>query len=167
MALGLALGGCAGSGSSHPATTDGPSNGPRPLPIATRPPIVPLDPKILSRLKHLHGARFLSPTRLAIPRILGSSNCPSVPDKLIVERPDAIRVNLVVGSWTRTSSGLRVRTPHRPRICLTDLALNSPVVIAINPKQIDVHHQLKIILYYPKFAIRRYKHPVVITVPPL
>ncbi len=34
-----------------------------------------------------HVARFLSPTRLAIPGIVGSSNCPSVPDKLIVREP--------------------------------------------------------------------------------
>jgi hypothetical protein len=60
-----------------------------------------------------------------------------------------------------------VRVPHRPRICLTDLVLNSPLVIAINPKQIDVHHQLKISLYYPKFVVRRYEHPVVVAAPPL
>ena len=52
------------------------------------------------------------------PRILGSSNCPSARWKLIVRSPHAIRVNLVVGSWTRTASGLRLRVPHSPNISL-------------------------------------------------
>jgi hypothetical protein len=43
----------------------------------------------------------------------------------------------------------------------------SPVVIAINPKQINVHHRLTIRLYYPKGVIRRYLRPVVLTAPPL
>jgi hypothetical protein len=50
---------------------------------------------------------------------------------------------------------------------LSDLVLNSPVVIAINPKRIDVHHRLTIRLYYPKGVILRYKRPVVIIAPPL
>jgi hypothetical protein len=55
---------------------------------------------------------------------------------------------------------------HRRRTCLADAHL-VPIVIALNPAQIDVHHQLKVSLYYPAFAIRRYKRPVVVTVPPL
>jgi hypothetical protein len=43
----------------------------------------------------------------------------------------------------------------------------SPVVISINPKQIDVRHPVKVSLYYPKGVVRRYKRPVVVTVPPL
>lgn len=129
--------------------------------------VVPISAKTTRRLKHLHSARFLSPTRLAIPGILGSSNCPSVPVKLITQNPHAIRIHLAVGSWSRTASGLRVRVPHRPRICLNDLTRLSVVVVAINPKQIDVHHRLRISLYFPKFVIPRYKRPVVITAPPL
>ena len=37
------------------------------------------------------AARFLSSTRLAIAGVAGSSNCPSVPDKLVVRSPHAIR----------------------------------------------------------------------------
>jgi hypothetical protein len=41
------------------------------------------------------------------------------------------------------------------------------LVIAINPKQIDVHHRLTIRLYYPKGVTLRYRRPVVSTAPPL
>jgi hypothetical protein len=59
-----------------------------------------------------------------------------------------------------------VQVPHKPGICLADLH-PVPVVIAINPDQVDVHHQVKVSLYYPKFATPRYKRPVVLTAPPL
>jgi hypothetical protein len=128
--------------------------------------VVAISAETMRRLKHLHSPRFLSPTRLAIPGIAGSSNCPSVPVKLSVQSPHNIRVDLVVGSWKRTASGLRVRVPHSPHACLDNL-VPTPVVIAINPKQIDVRHSLKVSLHYPKGVIRRYKRPVVITAPPL
>jgi len=51
-------------------------------------------------------------------------------------------------------------------ICLSDLH-PVPVVIAIDPTQIDVQHQLKVSLYYPQGVIRRYKRPAVFSVPPL
>lgn len=89
---------------------------------------------------------FLSSTRLELAEIAGSSNCPSVPKKLIVEGFHAIRIDLVVGSWGRTASGSRVQVPHRPRICLTDLT-DAAVVIAIDPTQVNVHHELKVSLY--------------------
>jgi hypothetical protein len=116
--------------------------------------------------RHLYSAVFLSRTRLAIPGIAGSSNCPSVPDKLMVRNPHAIWIDLVIGSWGKTASGLRVRVPRSPGICLDDL-VPIPVVISINPSRVDVHQPLKVSLYYPKGVIRRYKRPVVITVPPL
>jgi hypothetical protein len=56
--------------------------------------------------------------------------------------------------------------PHSPEICLDDLH-PVPVVIAVDPKRIDVHRQLKIGLRYPQGAVRRYKRPVVLTAPPL
>lgn len=121
----------------------------------------------MRRLKrHLHRARFLSQTRLAIPGIAGSSNCPSVPVGLIVRNPHSIRIDMAVGRWRRTRSGLRVRAPHPPRLCLEDL-VPTPVVISIDSTRIDVYRKLDVEVYYPKGVIRRYKRPVVFTVPPL
>jgi hypothetical protein len=128
--------------------------------------VVPQSQKSIRANESLLGPLFLAPTRLAIPGILGSSNCPSVPAKLIVIRPHAIRIDLVVGSWSRTASGLRVQVPRSPGLCLDDLH-PVPVVIAINPRQIDVHHTLKVNLYYPKDVIRRFRRPVVVFVPPI
>jgi hypothetical protein len=108
--------------------------------------VLPTSPRTTRRLRHLRNPRFLSPTRLAIPGIAGSSTCPSVPVKLIVQSPHAIRVDLVIGSWKRTASGLRVRVAHSPHACLDDL-VPAPVVIAIDPKQIDVHQSLQVSLY--------------------
>lgn len=58
--------------------------------------------------------------------------------------------------------------PHQPPggVCLQDLVI-SPVVVAINPKQIDVHHSLRVSIYYRKGVIRSHKRPVVFTLPPL
>ncbi len=147
-------------------STSGPSNGPRPMPIGTRTRIIPVRPAIMRRLEHLHGARFLSPTRLAF-LTSGSGSCPSVPVRLVVQTPHAIRIDLAIGSWHRTASGLRVQVPHLPPggACLDNLVI-SPVVIAINPKQIDVHHRLRVSLYYRKGVIRGHK-PVAFTAPPL
>lgn len=173
----LAASGCGGSGAkqtAHYTTAPPTTSGARSQPVAQRGShdgtsylVVPISAKTRHSLElHLFTARFLSPTRLAIPKIVGSSNCPSVPDKLIVQSPHAIRVNLVVGSWSRNSDGVRVQVPRKPRICLADAHL-IPVVISINPTQIDVHNQLKVSLYFPKFAVRRYRRPVVVTAPPL
>ena len=147
-------------------TASGPSNGSRPMPIGTRARIVPMRPAIMRRLKHLHGARFLSPTRLAF-LTSGSSSCPSVPARLVVLTPHAIRIDLAIGSWHRTAAGLRVQVPHLPPggACLDNLVI-SPVVIAINPKQTDIHHRLRVSLYYRKGVIRSHK-PVAFTAPPL
>lgn len=59
-----------------------------------------------------------------------------------------------------------MQVPRRPRICLADLH-PVPVVVAVDPAEIDVHLPLKVSLYYPAFAVRRYRRPVVVTVPPL
>jgi hypothetical protein len=157
---------CASSGKNPTTTVVSPAPSRPTTPIAhTHPTVLPISSKGMRGLDPAERARFLSPTRLALAGIAGSSNCPSVPVKLIVKSPHAIRIDLAVGSWGRTAAGRRVQVPHRPRICLTDLH-PVPVVIAINPAQIDVHHQLKVSLYFPSFAIRRYKGPVVVTVPP-
>jgi hypothetical protein len=172
----LVASGCAGSGAKQTAryTTSPPTtSGAASQPVAERgssasgPLVVPVSTEAMRSLRlDLFSPRFLTPTRLAIPGIIGSSNCPSVPAKLVVGSPHAIRVHLVVGSWGRTASGLRVQVPHSPGACLDDLH-PVPVVIAINPKQIDVHHPLKVSLYYSKGVIRRFWPPIVVTVPPL
>ena len=168
----LVASGCGGSrhvNSSPRAKSPGPRQIPRTTPIIdTDPVVLPISPKGMRGIAPAEGARFLSTTRLAIPAVLGSSNCPSAPRKLLVESPHAIKIDLVVGSWHRTASGRRVQMPGTPSggICLADLH-PVPLVIAINPNQIDVHGQLKVSLYYPKFATPKYKRPVVLTVPPL
>jgi hypothetical protein len=164
----LVVAGCGSSEAKKPTTSAvSPLPAIRTSPITDAHPVVlPINPKGMRGINPLDEARFLSPTRLAIAGIAGSSNCPSVPVKLIVESPHAIRIHLAVGSWGRTASGRRVQVDHQPRICLADLH-PIPVVIAINPKQIDVHHQLKIGLYYPSFVVRSNKRPVVVTAPPL
>ena len=168
LATVLVASGCAGSGTAKPATSVvwPAAVDPAGSTSVARPVVLPISPKGMRGLDPPQAARFLSSTRLAIAGIAGSSNCPSVPDKLVVRSPHAIRLDLVIGSWSKTASGLRVRVPHSPGICLDDL-VPTPVVIAIDPQQIDVHHQLKVSLYYPKTVIRRYKRPVVFTVPPL
>jgi hypothetical protein len=119
------------------------------------------------------GSNNISTSRVSSRRLVwqfrglsAAATAPSVPDKLIARSPHAIWIDLVTGSWGRTASGRRVEVPRSPGICLDDLH-PVPVVIAIDPRQIDVHHQLKVSLYYPKGAIRRYRRPVVVTVPPL
>jgi hypothetical protein len=61
-----------------------------------------------------------------------------------------------------------MQVPHLPPggVCLQNL-VTSPVVVVINPKQIDVHHRVQVSLYYRKGVVRSRKRPVVLTVPPL
>jgi hypothetical protein len=163
----LAVSGCASSRMKKPTTSVVSPVAVEPTgPVATRPVVLPISPKGLRGLDPPAGARFLSPTRLAIAGIAGSSNCPSVPRRLVVESRHHIRIDLVVGSWGRTASGRRVQVLRRPRICLADLH-PVPVVIAVDPAEIDVHDQLKVSLYYPSFAVRSYKRPAIVTAPPL
>jgi hypothetical protein len=167
MAFGLALVGCAGGGGSQSSTSAGPTNGPRPMPLGTRPLVVPVGPEGMRVLENLRAPRFLSPRRLAL-FTAGSSNCPSAPARLVVETPHAIRIDLAIGSWLRIGSSRRMQVRHRPPggVCLQDL-VTSPVVVAIDPKRIDVHHRLRVSLYYRKGVIRSQKRPVVFTAPPL
>lgn len=164
----LVASGCAGSGAKEPTTSVVWPAAVDPAGSITvaRPVVLPISPKGMRGLDPPQAARFLSPTRLALAGIAGSSNCPSVPKHLIVESPHRIRVDLVVGSWGRTASGRRVQILHRPGICLADLH-PVPVVVAVNPARIDVHHRLKVTLHYPKFAVRPGERLVVVTVPPL
>jgi len=109
--------------------------------------VASVTPKLKAELRQMHGrAGFLSPTRLAF-YTSASGSCPNVPHKLTVQTPNAIRVDMVKKSPTGS--------------CTADLRIY-PVVISINPKQIDVHHRLTISLYDS-----RYGDPVVYHVPPL
>ena len=111
-------------------------------------------------IKHLQGARFLSPTQLAFSTS-GSRDCPNVPYRLVVKSPDSIRIDLTMGSGRSTRMHRTVLVPkprHGP--CLADYAI-FPIVVSI-PRQVDIHHRLKLTLHY-----RLNKHPVVFTAPPL
>ena len=140
VALGLALAGCAGGNGMHSRTT-------APQPGPHSPLVVGIGRRAVGGVDLLKGARILSPTRLAIVTA-GSSGCPAVPKTLKVQSADTIRIDLVID---RPSSG----------ICPADYT-TTPVVIAIDPKQIDVHHRLTIHIYYP-----RTRKPLVHTAPPL
>jgi hypothetical protein len=137
--LGVALAGCGGGG--------------KPLAVAVNRSEVAVGSLI--------SDRFLSPTRLLIVTS-GSSSCPAVPDKLVVVGPDTIRIHLTEGSWRRSSRRtVLVATPPPNRICSTDLT-TTPMVVTVNPKQINVHRPLTIRLYY--YGLTK---PVIRTAPAL
>ena len=153
--VGFAAAGCAG-GSQHRATTSAkpkvpvPGSNPTPLVVAVgthEMPGIVLRHGAPLQSSPRGGAQFVSPTRLAIVT-WGSGNCPEVPKRLVVANPSSIRIRL----------GLRKPANG---ICLADLR-SIPEVIAINPKQIDVHSRLAIRLY----AAPRTK-PVLRFAPPL
>lgn len=151
--IGFAVVGCAGaSGRQRPTTTASeksqttvsPTHGSAPRSVR----IVKLPRAQMHKLRLAgHGAAFVSPTRLAF-LTSGSSNCRGVPTTIAVATPDSIRVRL---KEEEPANG----------ICLANL-LFEPVVIAISPTQINVHHELTVRLYYP-----RTKRPLVLTAPPL
>jgi hypothetical protein len=153
-ALGLALAGCAGSGGKHPVT--GAASKPQVRELNSRfghPQsrlVVSTGPNV--PLAHKSLPHFLSRTRLAIATI-GSTGCRTVPKRLVVQSPHAIKIRLEVK-----------RPPNGA--CFAN-AFFTRYVVAINPSEIDVHHRLTIRLYYPKGVIRRYRRPVVATARPL
>jgi hypothetical protein len=149
--IGFALAGCAGASRRQTATTSDKSQAKlsQTYPSAPRPAhIVTLSREKMHQLKlQGHGAGFVSPTLLAV-ETSGSSNCRGVPATLTVTSPDAVRVRL---KEEQPANGF----------CLTDLVIE-PVVIAISPQEINVHHQLSVRLYYP-----RTKRPLLFTAAPL
>jgi hypothetical protein len=152
--IGFAVAGCAGaSGTQTPMTTATKKSQTTASPtneaaLRSVVHIVKLPRAQMHKLRFAgHGAAFVSPTRLAF-ETSGSSNCRGVPSTLSVTTPDSIRV--------------RMKEEKPPNgICLADLVIE-PVVIAISPKQINIHHALTVRLYYP-----RSKHPAAFTAPPL
>lgn len=149
--IGFALAGCAGASGKQTSTTTASENSQttasQTYESAPSSVLIVKGAHVHLNMLRGHGAAFLSPTRLAF-LTSGSSNCRGVPATLAVATPDAIRVRL---KEQKPPSG----------ICLTDLVIE-PVVIAIAPKQINVHHRLTVRLFYPQT-----KHPVVFTAPPL
>jgi hypothetical protein len=167
--LGLALAGCAGSGGKH--STSANSSHTRNSPYSLRVVAGNRDTIPAADLRKRFPL-FLSPTSLAIATS-GSSNCPTVPDKLVVLTPDTIRIDLARGSWGPTGTWLhqrvrghrieRMRLVARPPangFCLADLT-DTPMVVSI-PSQINVHHRVTIRFYYPLTS-----KPYIATVPPL
>ena len=152
--IGFAVAACAGASGRQTSTTTtatkksqataSPTHGAAPRSVH----IVKLPRAQMHKLRLAgHGAAFVSPTRLAF-ETSGSRNCRGVPSTLSVTTPDSIRVRM---KEEKPANG----------ICLADLLIE-PVVIAISPKQINVHHALTVRLYYP-----RTRHPAVFTAPPL
>ena len=128
-AAGIALVGC---GSSRHASS--------PPPLTTHYPVVIHSPLVVAARAQLgdHLPRLVSPTRLAIAW-RGSGSCPWVPDEITVQGPHAIRIDLVMGGWSRG----RLVTQPLPNGCTMDLR-TTPMLVAINPKQVDVHRPLTV-----------------------
>jgi hypothetical protein len=165
LLLGLALAGCASSGGKR--STAGQSHAQA---RAYNLRVVAGNRNTLGRASSRRLPLFVSPQRLAIAT-WGSSNCLTVPAKLTVLGPDAIRIDLTPGSWRPTGTWHRVDGRRMPRmrivahpptngICLADRT-DTPMVVSI-PSQINVHHRLTIRFYYPLT-----KKPFIATVPPL
>ena len=167
LLLGLALAGCASSSGKH--STKGQSHA-HAQARAYKLRVVAGNRNTLGHATTRRLPLFVSPQRLAIAT-WGSSNCLTVPAKLAVLGPDAIRIDLTPGSWRPTGTWHRVDGHRVPRmrivarppangICLADRT-ETPMLVSI-PSQINVHHRLSIRFYYPLT-----KKPFIATVPPL
>jgi hypothetical protein len=121
--------GC-GGGSKHSPVRAAPvrdrSHSPKPL-------VLGYGRKVLRGIRPVQGARFLSPTRLLVVTF-GSGSCPALPNDLVALSRHAIRIHLA-----------QPEPPGRP--CTSDLR-GTPVVVAVDPNRIDVHHPVKLRLYY-------------------
>jgi len=136
-AVGLVLAGCGGSHAS--------SSAPRPhhrphYPVVVHPPLVfaITRTRVTPRGYVRKLPAFVSRTRLGI-YTWGSGSCPSVPDKLTVLGPHTIRIHLHLGTY---ESGKLV--PGPTGVCTADRT-TTPMLVAINPSQIDVHRPLTVL----------------------
>jgi hypothetical protein len=75
--------------------------------------------------------QFLSPTRLFIVTG-GSSGCPSVPRRMYVQNTHTIRIDIAMS------------VPPHATACPLDLT-TTRWTIDVNPREIDVHHRLRIV----------------------
>jgi hypothetical protein len=155
-ACGLALNGCAGgSGKNAPTASVSAKTARSDSHNTVR--VVAGSREAIDGVSLHRNARFLSPTRLAI-LTWGSFTCPAVPNRLVVETPDRIRIHLATGSWHG-----KLPVAHLPRggACTADHS-SAVIVIAIDPNRINVRHRLTIRLYYYDI-----KKPETRTAPPL
>ena len=159
--LGLAVAGCAGSGGRHTTTRTRTADTQAPAAhrSALPPPLVAIGRTALTGVNLRDGASLLSPRRLAIVTV-GSGSCPAIPDRLVVQSPHTIRIHLTLGTWQPIGSSHRLRlVAHASRhtICTADLT-TTPMVVAIDPKRVDVRHRLTVYLdyYTSKKPIVRY-----------
>jgi hypothetical protein len=94
--LGLSLAGCAGGRTKHLATSEA-RKGQAPALVphdgSVRPQLVVAVGRGTVRITRHRNAQFLSPNRLAIVT-MGSTGCPSLPKRLMVQSPDAIKIRL-------------------------------------------------------------------------
>jgi hypothetical protein len=140
-AFGLALVGCAGSSGKGSPTTSVSLATTRSAHDSVR--VIAGSRNGIGGVNLHNSARFLSPRRLAI-LTWGSFTCPAVPNRLVVETPDTIRIHLTSGSWHGKQP-----VAHLPpgEACTADHS-SAVIVIAIDPKRINVHHPLTIRLFY-------------------
>jgi hypothetical protein len=138
---GIALAGC---GSSHESS---PTSQPRHLqhyPVVIHSPLVTALGHARTTRASIHEIpRLVSPTRLRIVTV-GSGSCPWVPDELTVLGPDAISVHLSLGTFHNR----KLVTHPLPNGCTLDLG-PTPMLVAIDPKQIDVHRPLTVHIGVP------------------
>jgi hypothetical protein len=135
-AAGLVLAGCAGS---HHAASPPPRAH---YPVVVHSPLVLAMTHGSPGVRLQKGAELLSPTRLGIVTV-GSGSCPAVPDMLTLLGPDSLRIHLSLGAHR---VGKLVTHPL-PNGCTLDLT-TTQMLIAIDPKQIDVHRPLRVKLVY-------------------
>lgn len=102
--------------------------------------------------------KLVSPTRLRIVTI-GSSTCPLVPDQLTVLGPHAMSIHLSPGAY-RNSRLVAHEPPNE--ICTTNVGPTA-MLVAIDPKQIDVYRPLTV----QGVTFCRTKHCSGVTVAPL
>jgi hypothetical protein len=110
---------------------------------------------------NLTSDRFLSPKRLLIVTS-GSRSCPAVPDKLVVLSPDTVRIHLTEGTWQRSSHGMVLTATPPPNWMCAGSQRTTPMIVKVNPKQINVHRALSIRFYYYGLT-----NPVIRTAPAL
>lgn len=91
VALGGALAGCAASGKHLPTVSPSASYPGRP----SSPHVLAIGRVALAGVDLRNGASLVSPTRLAIVTAR-SGSCPAVPNRLVVENPNTIRVHLTM-----------------------------------------------------------------------